>query len=134
MSWLLDTDTCSLATRDQSGVASAILACASSRVHVCAITVAEAWAGALRKPNHRQLVELWTAFLEPFRDRILPFDDAAGREYGAIRAHLEGAGTMIGDRDCMIAAVARSNRLTLVTGNRREFERVPHLKLDDWAR
>jgi len=31
-----------------------------------------------------------------------------------------------------IAATARANDLVLVTHNRREFERIPGLRLEDW--
>jgi tRNA(fMet)-specific endonuclease VapC len=41
-------------------------------------------------------------------------------------------GRPIGDRDLMIAAIARSNRLIVVTSNVGEFARVPELKVEDW--
>jgi tRNA(fMet)-specific endonuclease VapC len=40
---------------------------------------------------------------------------------------------MIGANDLFIAAHARALGLTLVTNNTAEFERVPHLRLDNWA-
>lgn len=40
---------------------------------------------------------------------------------------------MIGANDLFIAAHARALGLTLVTNNTTEFERVPHLRLDNWA-
>lgn len=64
---------------------------------------------------------------------ILPFDDRAAMEYGNIRAHLEKQGTPIGPLDMLIAAHARAARLTVVTNNVREFERVPGLKIENWA-
>lgn len=104
------------------------------RLHVSTITVAEAWAGSLRSANHAQLVALWSTFLETFEERVLPFDRSAAEEYGAIRAHLESKGKMIGDRDCMIAAIARSNGLSLVTRNVSELGRVPGLKVESWIK
>ena len=58
-------------------------------------------------------------------------DDAAAEVCGAIRADLEAAGTPIGPSDLMIAAIARSRDLTLVTHNQRELARVPDLRLED---
>jgi predicted nucleic acid-binding protein len=57
---------------------------------------------------------------------------AAAVEYGRIRGHLAAAGTPIGPNDLMIAAIAQSRRLTLVTHNTREFSRVPGLLIEDW--
>lgn len=133
MSWLLDTDSCSFAIRGQQGLRQAIETHPLARLYVSTITVGEAWAGALRSAHRERLVALWSAFLEPFAGRVLPFDETAAREYGAIRADLEVRGHMIGDRDCMIAAIARSRRLKVVTRNLRDFQRVVGLRVVDWS-
>ena len=49
------------------------------------------------------------------------------------RADLERKGTTIGVNDLHIAGHARSEGLTLVTNNLREFERVEGLRLDNWV-
>ena len=41
-------------------------------------------------------------------------------------------GTLIGPNDLMIAAIAKTHDLTLVTHNVREFSRVVGLKIEDW--
>jgi tRNA(fMet)-specific endonuclease VapC len=46
---------------------------------------------------------------------------------------LERKGTPIGVNDLHIAGHARSEGLTLVTNNLREFERVEALRLVNWA-
>ncbi len=58
---------------------------------------------------------------------------AVGTHYGALRAHLERAGTPIGNNDLWIAAHAQSLGVTLVTNNTREFERVTGLKVKNWV-
>jgi tRNA(fMet)-specific endonuclease VapC len=62
----------------------------------------------------------------------LPFDDSAAEHYGRIRSELARAGTPIGGNDVMIAAIALTHNLTLVTHNLKEFERVNGLKIEDW--
>lgn len=52
---------------------------------------------------------------------------------GAIRAGLDRLGTPIGPCDVLIAAQARRRGAVLVTANKREFERVPGLTVEDWA-
>lgn len=64
---------------------------------------------------------------------ILPFDAEDAKEAGDIRATLETSGMPIGAYDILIAAQARRRGAVLVTGNRREFERVPGLMVTDWA-
>jgi tRNA(fMet)-specific endonuclease VapC len=61
------------------------------------------------------------------------FDAEDAREAGDIRAFLEERGAPIGPFDYLIAAQARRRGATLVTSNIREFERVPRLRVVDWA-
>lgn len=63
---------------------------------------------------------------------VLPFDMAAARRYGELRAALERHGTPIGDADVRIAAIALDRGLTVVTGNVRHFQRVPGLVVENW--
>ncbi len=50
-----------------------------------------------------------------------------------IRSKLEKRGTPIGPFDLLIAGQARSQGLTLVTNNIREFGRVDDLALENWT-
>lgn len=64
---------------------------------------------------------------------IEPWDDAAGHQYGVVRAALKRQGAIIGSNDLLIAAHARSIDAVLVTNNTREFARIPDLTLEDWT-
>jgi tRNA(fMet)-specific endonuclease VapC len=61
------------------------------------------------------------------------FDIEDAHEAGEIRASLEARGQPIGLYGTLIAAQARRRGTTLVTLNGREFERVPRLRVEDWA-
>jgi tRNA(fMet)-specific endonuclease VapC len=63
---------------------------------------------------------------------FLAFDEAAAQASAAACVHLESQGTPIGKYDLLIAGIALANKLTLVTRNIREFERVPGLVVVDW--
>ena len=55
--------------------------------------------------------------------------------YGAVRAHLarlQPNAQMIGPYDLMLAAQALRLGAVLVTNNTAEFQRVPHLNIEDW--
>lgn len=132
MSWLLDTNTCSYVLKRQFGLAERLQTLSPADLYVCAITLGEARAGAQKSPAAARLLAAWAFFMRPFEDRILAFDRDAANAYGDIRAHLEREGVMIGDRDCMIAAIAQCRDLTVVTANVGEFARVPGLVVEDW--
>ncbi len=63
---------------------------------------------------------------------VLPFDEAAARRYGALRASLERDGRSLAEPDLRIAAIALSRDATLVTANVRHFTRVPELRVENW--
>ncbi len=63
----------------------------------------------------------------------LPMPTEAGKHYGHIRSMLEQKGTPIGNNDTWIAAHALSLDVTLVTNNIKEFTRIPHLLVENWA-
>jgi tRNA(fMet)-specific endonuclease VapC len=65
---------------------------------------------------------------------ILPFSEPADRQYGQIRAVLEGGGTLIGANDLLIGAHALAEGLTVVTANETEFRRFPGLVVENWLR
>lgn len=63
---------------------------------------------------------------------ILPLELPVDLRYAELRVALERAGTPIGPNDMLIAAHALALDLTLITGNIREFSRVPLLTAVDW--
>ena len=65
--------------------------------------------------------------------KVLPFGESVGKVYGDIRASLEKEGNIIGPNDLLIASHAKTEGLTLVTNNTREFNRVRGLKVEDWT-
>ncbi|MDQ6992112.1 MAG: tRNA(fMet)-specific endonuclease VapC [Mariprofundus sp.] len=67
------------------------------------------------------------------RMEVVSFDEHASEHFGQVRAELYKAGKPIGPYDMMIAGHARAMGLILVTNNLKEFERVPGLRLDNWA-
>jgi tRNA(fMet)-specific endonuclease VapC len=69
-------------------------------------------------------------FARPFRS--LEFDDNCAAVAGELRAYLEKRGEKIGPYDTLIAATALQHGITVVTGNTREFRRVPNLLVEDW--
>ena len=67
------------------------------------------------------------------RLKLESFDAQAAMHFGQLRAELSRSGKLIGPYDMMIAGHARALGLILVTNNRREFDRVPGLRVKNWA-
>jgi tRNA(fMet)-specific endonuclease VapC len=65
---------------------------------------------------------------------ILPYDELAAERHGRERARLEAAGRTPPFVDGQIAAIAQSQRLTLVTANVEDFRDFDDLQLTDWSR
>lgn len=98
---------------------------------ISSITLAELMHGAEKSNAPTRSL----AAVEDFCSRleVLPYGPKAAMHYGNIRARLESRGQTIGLNDLHIAAHARSEGLTLVSNNLREFERVEALQLANWA-
>lgn len=64
---------------------------------------------------------------------ILPIDLAVARSHARLWADLTAAGTPIGSHDLWLAASCVVHGLTMVTANRREFDRVPGLDVEIWT-
>lgn len=60
---------------------------------------------------------------------VLPLDESIARLFFRVRRALRRSGTPLDDMDLQIAATALHHDLTLVTRNRRHFDRVPGLRL-----
>ena len=84
----------------------------------------------MRRHGWRHNLNLLTKLCQQFVS--VPFDDQSAETYGRIRADLAAKGTPIGPNDLLIAAIARTHSLTLVTHNTAEFSRVAGLTLEDW--
>jgi tRNA(fMet)-specific endonuclease VapC len=61
---------------------------------------------------------------------VLGIDEDICKTFGRERGRLCAAGLMIGDFDLLIAATALQYDLTLLTNNRRHFERIDGLRIE----
>lgn len=129
--FMLDTNACIQIIRGRSApLHSRLKSIAPDDLAICSIVWAELLMGAHLSPGG---YERERSKIVPFLDLAqLPFDQDAAEHYAEIRAHLQKSGQLTGERDLMIAAITRAHGLTLITHNRREFERIPGLAIEDW--
>jgi tRNA(fMet)-specific endonuclease VapC len=63
---------------------------------------------------------------------VLPLEARAARIFGRLRAELESSGTRLDDLDLEVAGICLAWQAPLFTHNRRHFDRIPGLQVDDW--
>ena len=129
---LLDTNICIYIARSQPAtVARRFARAAPGTLGISIITWGELCFGAAKSRDRSRVNTLLEKFSRLVA--ILPLPLEAGLNYGEVRAALEKAGKPIGNNDLWIAAHALTLGVPLVSNNAREFERVPGLKLQNWA-
>jgi tRNA(fMet)-specific endonuclease VapC len=108
----------------------------SEVVGVAIVTVEErmrGWLAVIAKEKtalrqvvgYRELVGLFE-FYQQFE--VIPFDEAAARQFDVLR----GVRLRLGVMDLKIAATALVHGALLLSANRRDFERVPGLRVENW--
>lgn len=128
--YLLDTNIVIYVIKRRPAAVAAAFNQHAGHMAISAITLAELLHGAEKSSNpsaNQAVVEDFCSRLD-----VLPYDASAAVHYGSIRGALERQGAPIGVNDLHIAGHARSQGLTLVTNNLREFRRVPGLLLENW--
>lgn len=132
MTYMLDTNICIYAIKNKpEQVLRRLKKNLKKGICISAITLAELEHGVEKSSYPEKNRAALLQFLSILD--ILDFDDQAAAEYGRICAHLQRKGTPIGTMDMLIAGHARAEGMVLVTNNVREFERVPDIKIENWA-
>jgi len=94
---------------------------------------ARSWISLIgRYSDVRRQVAYYDRFVLMFRFfeswQILPFDQRAAEEFRRLRSE----SVRIGTTDLKIAAITLVHNATLVSGNLRDFAKVPGLRVEDW--
>ena len=130
MRYLLDTDTCIDLLRGEPDVTAKADSVSPDDCAVSTVTTYELLAGAGRCRHPREEERKVATFVKAVHE--IPFHRRAAERAGALRAELEGRGSIIGPYDLLLAGQALADGLVLVTSNTGEFSRVPGLRLERW--
>lgn len=128
---ILDSDTCIEILRGNAKVIAKRRTVADD-VATTWITASELAFGAEKSREPARNVTLVTEFLATLP--VLGLDMPAALEFGRRKARLERAGMRIADADLLIAAIALARGASVVTGNRKHYERIEGLRTEDWIR
>lgn len=137
---VLDTDVLTLVQRKQGERFSRLAARMESAVegiHVTIVSFEEQMRGwlavcAKARTPERYAIEasrLHELFLDFGNWEVLPFDGRCAAEYKKLRAAKVNIGTM----DLRIASIVLVHDATLITMNRRDYEKVPGLRVEEWT-
>ena len=98
---------------------------------ISVVTVAELLHGVERAASETRRIKR-QAFVEKVIEMIpvFPFDTGVARIYSRIWALLVQRGFTVGAHDLIIAATAISMDYTVITANRRDFEKIEGLRLE----
>lgn len=134
MGVLIDSSVLIDAERGRLDLASHVRQRPGEEAFISAVTVSEILFGVYRAAdpaarNRRAAVA--EALLARFE--VLGIDAAVARLHAQLKADLAARGTPIGPHDLWLAATCLLHGLTMVTGNLREFRRVPGLNVKSWA-
>ena len=129
--YLLDTNFCIDVINGRSPLGTSRLQSHNAgEIRLCSVVKAELQYGARLSTRVADNLRLLEHFFAPYES--FSFHDGCTEYYGQIRADLRRAGMMIGPNDLMIASIAKTHDLTLVTRNTGEFSRVVGLRIEDW--
>lgn len=128
---LLDTDTCIAILRGNEAVIER-RAATSDDVVTTWITAAELYYGAAKSKDPERNRALVTSFLATLP--VIGLDEASVQIFGEAKALLERRGQRLADADLFIGTIAVAHRATVVSGNRRHYERIPGVTIENWIR
>jgi tRNA(fMet)-specific endonuclease VapC len=130
--YLLDTNICiSLIKNHPPAVLEKFKQHQPQDVAISIITLFELEYRVEKSQQQQRARKALAQFLLPLN--ILDMDRTAATEAATIRAQLERKGTPIGPYDILIAGQARSQVMTLVTNNTKEFSSIDGLTLENWT-
>lgn len=128
--YLLDTNICIYFFKGQFGLHEKIATIGEENCLLSEITIAELKYGAensFQKEKNRKNVAEFIAKFEVLP--IFPALDIFAKE----KARLKTKGRILDDFDLLIGTTAIHNRLTLVTRNISDFDRLDGIEMEDWT-
>ncbi|MFM6397625.1 type II toxin-antitoxin system VapC family toxin [Planktothrix sp.] len=135
--WVLDTDHISLFQRQHPKVLERLSNINPAYRAVTIITVEESVRGWLKTIKDAKTIDNLVKAYADLKETIeffnaiyvLDFDQESGNYY----TELKRQKIRIGTQDLKIASIVLSQQAILVTRNRKDFEKIPNLLIEDWT-
>lgn len=130
MKYLLDTDTCIYWLKGREAVKQNVLAVGYSAIAISVITVAELYFGAYNSTKISENLATAEKFIQSLP--VLNLNQTTLKYFGQFKADLKQKGTPVADFDLLIASIALTENLILVSNNMRHYNRISQLNLENW--
>ena len=128
--YILDSDTIIYFLQGEESVANKVGIMDISKIYTTTINQAELYYGAYNSSHPRGNLTTLKSFFSAMQ--ILEFESEAAKEYGELKAELKKKGQLIADMDICIAAIAKANKMVVVTNNTKDFSRIEGLTIENW--
>ncbi|MFZ5994969.1 MAG: type II toxin-antitoxin system VapC family toxin [Thermodesulfobacteriota bacterium] len=106
------------------------IAAGIDRIALSVLVLAELDYGAKVSQKAKENLEKLYRFLDVVQ--VVPFDLECAKTFGTIKSKLRTLGKPTGEVDALIAATAMVHKATLVTANKKHFENIGGLKIENW--
>lgn len=97
----------------------------AENLYLSSITIGEIQKGLVKLPesNRKKRLENWFAtLLKSYSERIYLFDIVVAKNWGKLQGKAEQKGTPMSTIDSLIAAIAYTHDLVIVTRNEKDFQ------------
>jgi predicted nucleic acid-binding protein len=132
MKYLLDTDTLIYWLKGNKNIEEKALTIGLDQLRYSIISHAELYFGAYNSEQKDKNLKAIQVVYQKLA--LVNFNPESAQLFGMIKADLKQQGNIILDADIMIASIALSNELTLVTNNEKHFNRIPKLNIQNWVK
>ncbi len=130
MQYLLDTNTCIFFLRGKLNLDDRIRRIGREHIFISEITVAELYVGAENSDDPTKSFQAVNNFIAGLS--VIPIYGCL-RHYAKEKVRLRKAGKIIHDEfDLLIGITSVVHKLTLVTDNIRDMERIDKVKIENW--
>ena len=107
----------------------------NERLFLSVVTIGEIRKGITKLPDSKKkyrLTDWLNTLLDNYEERIYPIDLAVAESWGSIQGKAENNGTPVASIDSLIAAVAQTHNLIVVTRNEKDFAATNVTILNPW--
>lgn len=127
MKYLIDTDWTIHYLNGNQSIVDQLIALRKEGLAISVTSLTEVYEGVYYSRDPKSSQEGLNNFLKLVT--ILPDSDETAKIFGKLRGGLREKGKLIDDFDLMIASTALHHNLTILTNNRKHFERVDGLEI-----